>query len=183
MSWFYVHASIVGSHVPRQVVFFFFFFFSHTSSFQRLDKPWSQVSSLLPPGSCLQFFFIAHRFQQSHCSSIFHRVLLTHALALSASQFVDKKKSQRIYTSMYSVGLELTKLTYYTRLEDNLIRHRGDRLVYVVLTGPDTSSSKCSRRPVVSLVRIHAHNSTRGWSTIHSFQGWPRTESSIPQLE
>ena len=78
-----------------------------------------------PLGSCLQFF-IAHRVQQSHCSSIFHRVLPTHALALSASQFVHKKKSQRIYTSMHSEGLELTKLTY-TRLEDNLIRHRGDR--------------------------------------------------------
>ena len=36
---------------------FFFFFFSHTSTFRLLDnKPWSQeVSSLLPPGSCLQF--------------------------------------------------------------------------------------------------------------------------------
>ena len=54
-------------------------------------------------------------------------MLLTHALALSASQFVHKKKSQRIYTSMHSAGLELTKLTY-TRLEDNLIRHRGDRI-------------------------------------------------------
>ena len=29
---------------------------------------------------------------------------------------------------MHSAGLELTKLTY-TRLEDNLIRHRGDRSV------------------------------------------------------
>ena len=28
---------------------------------------------------------------------------------------------------MYSAGLELTKLTY-TKLEDNLIRHRDDRL-------------------------------------------------------
>ena len=28
---------------------------------------------------------------------------------------------------MPTVGFELTKLTY-TRLEDNLIRHRGDRL-------------------------------------------------------
>ena len=28
---------------------------------------------------------------------------------------------------MHSAGLELTKLTY-TRLEDNLIRHRGDRI-------------------------------------------------------
>ena len=63
--------------------------------------------------------------QQSHCSSIFHRVLLTHALALSASQFLLKKSSLRIYTSMRSAELELTKLTY-TRLEDSLIRHRGD---------------------------------------------------------
>ena len=74
----------------------------------------------------LPSIFIAHRVQQSHCSSIFHRVLLTHALAFSASQFVHKEKSPRIHTSMYSEGFELTKLTY-TRLEDNLIRHRGDR--------------------------------------------------------
>ena len=33
-----------------------FFFFAHFYyTFQFLDKPWSQVSSLLPPGSCLQF--------------------------------------------------------------------------------------------------------------------------------
>ena len=54
----------------------------------------------------------SHRVQQSHCSSIFHRVLLTHAPALSASQLVvHKKKSPRIYASMHSAGLELTKLT------------------------------------------------------------------------
>ena len=98
----------------------FYFIFPTLPTFQLLDKPWSQVSSLLPPGSCL----IAHRVKQSHCS-IFDRVLLTHALALFASQFVHKK-SQRVYTSMHSAGLELTKLTY-TSLEDNLIRHRGDR--------------------------------------------------------
>ena len=56
-------------------------------------------------------------------------MLLTHALALSASQFVHKKNSKRIYTSVHPAGLGLTKLTY-TRLEDNLIRHRGDRLLY-----------------------------------------------------
>ena len=106
--------------------FFSFFFFLHTFTFQLLDKPWSQVSSLLPP-RFLPSIFIAHRVQQSHCSSSVHRVLLTHALALSASQFVHKKKSRRIYTSVHSAGLELTKLTY-TRLEDNLMRHRGDRL-------------------------------------------------------
>ena len=32
---------------------------------------------------------------------------------------------------MHSPGLELTKLTY-TRLEGNLIRHRGDRLLYLI---------------------------------------------------
>ena len=58
---------------------------------------------------------------------MFHRVLLPYALALSASQFVRKKKSRRIYTSMHSGEFELTKLTD-TKLEDNLIRHRGDRL-------------------------------------------------------
>ena len=34
---------------------------------------------------------------------------------------------------MHSGGFELTKLTY-TRLENILIRHRGDRFVYAVLT-------------------------------------------------
>ena len=71
-------------------------------------------------------FFIARRVQQSHCSSTYHQVLLTHAVALSASQFVHKKKFPRFYSSVHSGGLELTKLTY-TRLEDNLIRHRGNR--------------------------------------------------------
>ena len=42
-----------------------------------------------------------------------------------------------MYTSMHSGGLELTKLTC-TRLEDNLIRHRGD-WVYID-TGAITSS-------------------------------------------
>ena len=86
------------------------------------------VTGVIPsPPRFLPSIFVAHRVHQSHCTSIVHRVLLTHALALSASQFVHKKKSQGIYTSMHSAGLELTKLTYYTRLEDNLIRHRGDR--------------------------------------------------------
>ena len=109
-------------------ILFIYLLFSHKSTFQLLDKPWSQVSSLLPLGFCLGVF-IAHRVQQSHFSSSFHRVLLTHALALSASHFVHTKKFQRIYTSMHSGGFELTKLTH-TRLEDNLIRHRGDRRLH-----------------------------------------------------
>ena len=106
--------------------FFFSFFFAH---FYFPTSGQAVVTGVIPsPPRFLPSVFIAHRVQQSHCSSIVHRVLQTHALALSASQFVHKKKSQRIYTSMHSAGLELTKLTY-TRLEDNLIRHRGDRLV------------------------------------------------------
>ena len=108
------------------VLFFLFppFFFSHF--FVPASGQAVVTGVVPPPPRFLPSIFIAHRADQSHCSSLFHRVLLTHALALSASQFVHKKKSQRIYTSMHSAGLELTKLTY-TRLEDNLIRHRGDR--------------------------------------------------------
>ena len=102
------------------------FFFSHiyfTASGQAV------VTCVVPsPPRFLPSIFVAHRVQQSHCSSIFHRGLLTHALALSARQFVHEKKSPRKY-SMHSGGFELTKLTY-TRLEDNLIRHRNDRLLH-----------------------------------------------------
>ena len=65
-------------------------FVLHAFTFQLLDKPWSTgVIPSLP--RFLPSIFIAHRVQQPHCSSIFHRVLLTYALALSASQFVHKK--------------------------------------------------------------------------------------------
>ena len=137
----YVPWSIGWSLVPRtfprmslcfftgtvcSIIVFFCFFFSH---FYSPASGQAVVTGVVPsPPRFLPSIFIAHRVQQSHCSTIFHRVLLTHALALSASQFVHKKKSQRIYTSLHSAGLELTKLTY-TRLEDNLIRHRGDRIM------------------------------------------------------
>ena len=101
----------------------FFFFFAH---FYFPASGQAVVTGVVPsPPRFLPSIFISHRAQQSHCPSIFHRVLLTHALALSASQFVHKKKSPRIYTSMHCGRFELTKLTY-TRLEDKLIRHRDD---------------------------------------------------------
>ena len=89
----------------------YLFIFSLTFTFQLLDKPWSQVGVVPSPPRFLPSIFIAHGVQQSHCSSIIRRLLLTHALAFSASPFVHKKKSQRVYnTSMHSAGLELTKL-------------------------------------------------------------------------
>ena len=39
-------------------------------TFQLLDKLWSQVSSLLPPGIHVAPIFIAQRVQHSHCLSI-----------------------------------------------------------------------------------------------------------------
>ena len=39
-------------------VLFFIFFRSHTSTFQLLDKPWSQVSSLLPSVLAFNFYLI-----------------------------------------------------------------------------------------------------------------------------
>ena len=110
---------------PLVVFFFSPFFFIHTRIFPASGQ--AVVTGVVPSSPpFLPSFFVAQRVQQSHCSSIFHLVLLTYALALSASQVVHKKKCPRIYTSMHSGGNELTKLTY-ARLEDNLIRHRGAR--------------------------------------------------------
>ena len=72
-----------------------------------LDKPWSQVSSLRPP-RYVHSIFIAHRVQHSHMLADRHRMLLTHALALSANQFFYARKSP--YEHVHSVRIELAKL-------------------------------------------------------------------------
>ena len=60
-------------------------------TFQLLDKLWSQVSSLLPLGTYLQFL---SRIKSAFPLLVdFHRVLIIHALVLSASQFVHKEDS------------------------------------------------------------------------------------------
>ena len=117
----------VDLEAELQLQHFYFVFIFFLAHFHFPASGQAVVTGVVPsPPRFLPSIFIAHRIQQSRCSSIIHRVLLSHALALSASQFVHKKRSQRIYANMHSAGLELTKLTY-TRLEDNLIRHRGDR--------------------------------------------------------
>ena len=110
-------------------VFFFFALigFCFSSHFYFPASRQAVVTGVVPsPSWFLPSIFIAHGVQQSRCLSNFHPVLLTHALALPAGQFVHKRECQRIYMSMHSAGLELTKMTY-TRLEDSLIRHQGDR--------------------------------------------------------
>ena len=72
--------------------FFFFSFFTTLKPLYFLDSGQAVVTGivLFTPPRLLPLFFIAHRVQQSHCSSIFHRMLLlAHAVALSASQFYN----------------------------------------------------------------------------------------------
>ena len=126
ISWKYSCTRFIRYHWVLHFLFFFRTFYFPASG-------QVVVTGVVPsPPRFLPSFFIANRVQQSHCLSIFHRVFLTHALAFSASQFVRKKKPPRINTSMHSGGFGLTKLAY-TRLENNLIRHRGDRLHTAVL--------------------------------------------------
>ena len=114
----------------RFILFYFslfFFIFLFISHFYFPASGQAMVTGVVPsPPWFSPSIFIAHRVQRFHCWSI----LLTLALSLSASQFVHKKKSSRVYASMHSGRFELTKPTY-TRLEDNLIRHRGDRLINI----------------------------------------------------
>ena len=109
------------------LVFLLFFCFVSSHLYVPVSEQ-AVVTGVVPsPPWFLPSILIAHSstVQQSHFSLSIFRVLLTHALALSVSQFLHKKKSPRIYSGMHSGGFELKKLTY-TRLEDNLIHHRGD---------------------------------------------------------
>ena len=77
-----------------------------------------------------------------------------------ASDFVHKKKSVRIYTSMHSGEVELTKLTYkYNGHEDNLPGHRGDEAANSLsaATGPELS---ITRNPLANTFRS-GHGRTR----------------------
>ena len=79
-----------------------------------------------PPGSCLQFC-IAHRVLANPLLVVLHRVLLTQTLSrFPRVNWCTRKSPHDFFTSMHSGGLELTKVTC-TKLEDNLIRRRGDR--------------------------------------------------------
>ena len=77
-----------------------FFFFTHIYFPSSGQQAVVTVTGVFPSSPrFLPPIFIAHRVQQSHCSSIFHRVLPTHALALSAKvNLCTPKKSPRVCT-------------------------------------------------------------------------------------
>ena len=104
-------------------MFYFFFLTLLLSSF------WTSRGHRcrsFPPGCCLQF---SVRIGFSNPTA---RRFVIECCELPLSRF--PKDNLRTITSPYEYirectgGLELTKLVTYTRLEDNLIRHRGDRL-------------------------------------------------------
>ena len=114
----------------REDLFIFSFFIISTHIYFPVSGQAVVTGVVTSPPPVLAFnFYLAQG--SFHCSSIFHRVLPTHALALSAGEFVHIKKTPRIYTNMHLGRFELAKLTY-TRLEENLIRHRGDRFIITV---------------------------------------------------
>ena len=115
------------SNLP-EYIYIYMYIFPHTTTFQLLDKPWSQVSSLLPPGSCLNFSSrigisdpTARRFDIK-CGE------LTRSRAFRKSICAQEKVPTILYE--YELGGARTHETeLYHRLEDNLIRHRCDRII------------------------------------------------------
>ena len=85
-----------------------FFLFLYTSTFFPASGQ-AVVTGVVPsPRFLLTFNFYRAYIgfsNQSHCSSIFHRVLLTHALAFSASQFVHKHARKKLPTNVYEYAL------------------------------------------------------------------------------
>ena len=78
------------------------------SLYDLLNEPWTQVSSLLPPDTRLYFY---RAYGSAFSLLDFNRLLLSHAFALYAYDFLCKKNSLR--TSKHSVGLEPTKLSMF----------------------------------------------------------------------
>ena len=129
-------------HNPNSVVLRAFFFTPSTfSSF------WTRRGHRFRPFSTPVLAFNFYRVQGS-ATPLLDDFSSMESVAKNSSRslafrmlFCAQEKSQRIYTRMHSMGLELTKLTS-TRLEGNLIRDRGDRYIVVWprIGTPKTSS-------------------------------------------
>ena len=90
------------------------------------------VTGVVPsPPRFLPSTFIAQRVQQSHCPSIFYRMLLTYALALSASQTVHTKNSPRIYMcTINSASYLVALLLAFILILDN--QHNTQHTGYII---------------------------------------------------
>ena len=77
--------------------------YTYVLSYFFFSAPGQAVLSgfVLSPPRCVSSVCMAQRVQCSHGSFDFDRILPIHALAVSASEFVHKKKSQRINTCMH----------------------------------------------------------------------------------
>ena len=78
---------------------------------------------VLSPPPVIDFIFFAHRVQHPLIVHFSSSVANSRSRAFRKSISAQEKAPRRIIR-VRSGGFELTKLTY-TRLEDNLIRHRG----------------------------------------------------------
>ena len=85
-------------------VFFLLHIFLNPRFYFPASSRQAAVSGVVPSHRHVPSVYIAHRVQHSRCSSIFIEMLLliAHALALSSSQFVHKKRSPRSFSSMHS---------------------------------------------------------------------------------
>ena len=124
----------------------------HTSTFQLLDMPWSQVSSFSPHGSCLHFF------SPTGFRTPTARRLFIEYCCLTLSRF--QQVNLQFYKSMHSAGLKRTNLTY-TRLENNLIRDRGDRCRLCKMLTGENNNIVYMKKHANSHVRIHARKHTQ----------------------
>ena len=127
------------------------FFFGLTFNFQLLDKLWSQVSSLLPPGTCLQLlsrigFSIptARRLSSNVANSRFR--------AFRESICAQEKVPTNLYEYEYALGGTRThEIDLYSRHEDNLPRHRGDLLEQTLtLKAKSGSINQCANQKIQS---------------------------------
>ena len=99
------------SYLTKDKLFYFILlnlFFSHTFTFQVLDKPWSQVSSLLPPGSCLQFL---SRIGFSNLVDFSSSVANSRSRAFRKSICAQEKAPTNLYE--YALGRARTQTDLY----------------------------------------------------------------------
>ena len=112
-------------------IILFYFILSHTSTFQLLDKPWSPVSSLLPPRFLPSTFLARIGFSAIPLLVDFSKSVANSRSRAFRKPICAQEKSPGEFVRPYTRGdIGLTKLIHDTRLEDSLIRHRGDRHLY-----------------------------------------------------